>query len=395
MPEDKSEERDDTIRWCKGNWIDCYVEYNKGQESPDKFHLWCGLSTIAATLERGVYLDRGRYKLFPNLYVILISESAISRRSTAIKNASPFIRVAVPSTNFIAQKITEEKLYHDLHLQWKKTNVASGYLINDEITTLLGDSKKDSGLLGAITELYGCADIWSYGTLKRDKDVLRSVCFNILGGTAPEWLRAGLPAFAVQGGFVGRLIFVYQPGFSKRVAFPDLSPKQILLKDDLIHDLKLISKIKGEYSYTDGGRAWFKYWYEKVMDKTVRTDFGLSGYYGRKGDTVLKMGMVVAASTRDDLIITEDDLIDGLHLLEDNEENLVTTMKMIQSSEVGEQSKYIYDIIKRKQIQHYKLLRQVSHKFKASDVKDIIEGLIAEKRIQVIIRDQNKYYGRT
>ena len=387
---------EDKQRLCKEGWIEAYMAYNEGQESPPAFHLWCGLSTIAATLERWVYIDRGRYRLYPNLYVILISESATSRRSTAIKNASPFIRTAAPFTNFISQKITEEKLYHDLHLQWKKTNTSSGYLINDEITTLLGDSKKDSGLIGAITELYGCADVWSYGTLKRDKDVLKNVCLNILGGSAPEWLRAGLPYFAVKGGFVGRLIFVYQQAKGKRVAFPDLTAEQILLKDDLIHDLKMIKEIRGEYTYTAESREWFKHWYEVVLKVNVDAEHGLEGYFGRKHDTVLKLGMIIAASRREGYILEVEDLKEGLAYLEANEKHLPATMKLIQSSDAGEQMTMVLNIIKmERSIQHFHLLRKVNNRLKAADLKEILEGLIASCEIKVVTRDRKRYYTPT
>ena len=395
MPEiDDKPTNESKGRKCEQDWLTSYVKYNEGQESPDIFHLWCGTSSIAAVLERRVFIDRGRYKLYPNLYIILISESAISRRSTAINNAEPFVRAAAPFTNFISQKITEEKLINDLHNQYKKLtpNVSSGYLINDEITTLLGDSKKDSGLVGMITELYGCKEVWSYGTLKRDKDVIRKVCLNILGGSAPEWLRAGLPAFAVKGGFVGRLIFVYQPSFSKRIAFPDLTPEQILMKDDLIHDLKRIKNITGEYVLTEGAKCWFKYWYEKVLNGTIQVEYGLGGYYARKHDTLLKVGMVLAASKRDELSVNEEDLQTALAMLEENEKLLPETMMAIQSSDAGENAAYVLDIIRRDKIAHWKLLQKVANRFKAAEVKEILEGLIASRRISSVIVDKGRYY---
>ena len=67
------------------DWLTSYLEYTSEQESPQLFHLWVGMNVIASTLERRVWVDRGYYRLYPNLYVCLVGARARVRRTTAGK----------------------------------------------------------------------------------------------------------------------------------------------------------------------------------------------------------------------------------------------------------------------------------------------------------------------
>jgi hypothetical protein len=52
------------------NWIADYIKYASYQESPPLFHKWTAISTLAATLNRNVFIQRGYNRLYPNLYTV-------------------------------------------------------------------------------------------------------------------------------------------------------------------------------------------------------------------------------------------------------------------------------------------------------------------------------------
>ena len=89
-------------------WLEKYLEYTEDQESPSIFHLWVGLSLISAVLGRRVWIDRGYYFLFPNLYVVLVAGSARARKSTALGIGVGLLKKAGVDVNIISQKITPE-----------------------------------------------------------------------------------------------------------------------------------------------------------------------------------------------------------------------------------------------------------------------------------------------
>ena len=76
-------------------FIESYMAYTSGQESPTDFHYWTAVSTLSSAVGRNVWLDRGYYKLYPNHYVILVAGSALSRKSSAINIGIRILRKAL------------------------------------------------------------------------------------------------------------------------------------------------------------------------------------------------------------------------------------------------------------------------------------------------------------
>ena len=73
-----------------GNWLSAYQEYTKESESPDSYHLFCGLSAISSVVRRNAYVDQGIYLLYPNLYLVFVLLSSIDLILTCeILSAAP------------------------------------------------------------------------------------------------------------------------------------------------------------------------------------------------------------------------------------------------------------------------------------------------------------------
>ena len=60
-------------RRIKDSWIREYLRCTENTESPSMFHLWVGISTIASVIDRDVYVNQGYFKIYPNLYIILVA----------------------------------------------------------------------------------------------------------------------------------------------------------------------------------------------------------------------------------------------------------------------------------------------------------------------------------
>ena len=76
------------------DFIDLYLDYTKGQESPRDFHFWTAVSLISGAVGRKIWLPRGHDMLYPNHYVILVAGSAMSRKSSAINIGVGLLRRA-------------------------------------------------------------------------------------------------------------------------------------------------------------------------------------------------------------------------------------------------------------------------------------------------------------
>ena len=373
-------------------WLENYIEMTRETESPDIFHLWCAISTIAGALGRKVWIDRGFYKLYPNLYVVLMGASAIVRKGTAIGIVEHLLREAAPDMNFIAQKITPEALIASISTQYSKTKVSDAYIYAEELAVFLGATFKDANMIALLTKMYNSPTIMDYHTIARGKQTCNNICCNILAGTTPEWIKDALPSSAIAGGFTGRIIFVYQPYIDKKVPFPHVTEKEIKLEQELTYDLKIIHTLKGEYTLTQEATDWFEDWYITVF-RPEESDPLLQGYFGRKHDTLLKMAMIQAASQRNQLKVTEDDLEISLKMLNTNESKLSETMKLLMTTQVGSEVRRVRGIIARRgKISHSNLLRSVTHFANAQQVSEILKTLVDSEEIKEVVVDGKRYY---
>jgi hypothetical protein len=73
------------------NWLEAYKEYTLETEPPRHFHNWTSLSAISAALRKKVWFKFGRLRIHPNLYVVLVSEPGIARKTQAISYAEELI----------------------------------------------------------------------------------------------------------------------------------------------------------------------------------------------------------------------------------------------------------------------------------------------------------------
>ena len=373
------------------DWLRSYLDYTTGQESPDIFHLWCGISTIAATLERRVWLPRGFYTLYPNLYIVLVSGSAVARKSTAIGVASRVFKEASPEGVLVSQKITPEALIGILSEGFAKRKISSGYIIADELSVFLGDGNRDSSLIQMLTKLYDGSD-FDYHTLSRGKEVCSNPCTNMIAGSAPDWLRTSLPAHAIGGGFTGRIVFVHHSGGGRRIPFPTLSQEAVKVRESLVEELRHIGTLAGSFKISGEAKEWFEDWYIDVYDPD-KQDSALKPYFARKPDTLLKVSMVVSVSKRDDLVIEEEDVKVASELLGENEKFLPDMMRAIQVTQTGQDSDRVLGLVrKRGEVSHSEMLRQVSYFANAKMLGEILDGLVQSGLIKETMKEGRKYF---
>ena len=372
-----------TEKRIREDFLVSYLEYTARQESPEMFHRWVAISMIAGALDRNVYMDRGFYELFPNLYIVLCAQSARLRKTVSSSIGANMLRKALgDEINYISQKITPEALIQELHNRGKKFEKSTGYIYSPEFAVFIGNSKRgDDTLISLMTDLYDPKDVFKYTTVGRGEIGCKYTCLNMLSATTPEWLKMSLPAYAIGGGFTSRIIFVFQSSTDRVIPFPHLSNEEQTLRDELMHDLRMIHRLRGEYKLTGEASNYYEDWYIKLYNPDAGAD-SIKGYLGRKHEMVLKIAIVLAASRRSKLIVTEDEIEEALKILTENERELPGVMDMVQSSEGGATNMRIFHIIRKKdEISHTNLLRACCHFVDAKQLSDIIETLGQAKMI--------------
>jgi hypothetical protein len=355
-----------------------YLAYTKLHESPEDFHLWVAMTLMAMTVKRNVWMNRGYYKLYPNIYTILVAESALLRKSSSIRIGLNLIKEAHPEgMNIFAQKITPEGLIHYLSLISEEQKKSEATIVSDELAVTLGNCAKDPTLLQLLTTLYDSADKFEYATISRGIEKCENICISMLAGSTPEWLKSSMPEDAVGGGFFSRLIIVNRLECGRRNPHPEDTITEELqeIRKVCVGELRAIGEIKGEFKWEPSAKRMFSDWYCDYNEPD-QASAHLRGYYGRKGDTIIKLAMLCSLSTNDSLILTERDFNFALRLLGENETHLTDIINKMGQTQTGKDQSQVLSIIEKAgMISHSKLLQRVSYKYDKDMLRLICETL--------------------
>lgn len=301
------------------DWLTAFVEYAKFSETPEKFLFWSGVCAIAGALERRCWFDQGRYKLYPNFYIVFVAEAGRLQKSTTINVALELLK-KVKGVNIAPKSCTWEgfvKLLTSMHraenefaLDTPNTAVAPVVVAASELSVFFDPDNK--GLVSSLVDLWDCPDVFDRFTKMYGMETVEQPCVNIVAGTTPSWIRESFDRWSKEGGFASRTIFLYESQKRQLVAFPKRTqPANIdVLKERLVRDLNYLTSLKGEFTLTEEGYEFGEAWYREHHVKLATLD-DVTGFVDRKQAHILKLAMVLSASRRDTMVITLDDLRDA------------------------------------------------------------------------------------
>src|SRR5947207_3397491 len=75
------------------------------------------MGIIAASLKRNVWVDRGFYRLYPNLYTVLVGPTAGPKKSTCAKMAAKVLLTAFPELNKTTGRQTMPDMVREMATQ--------------------------------------------------------------------------------------------------------------------------------------------------------------------------------------------------------------------------------------------------------------------------------------
>jgi hypothetical protein len=366
------------------DWLPAFIDNVGVTEAPKIMLFWSGVSAIAGCLRRKVWLDFKRYQWYPNFYIVLVAPPGIISKSSTADLSMDLLK-AVPGIKFGPDIVTwpalveafaasseSFQLGEDWHPMSPLTLVASefGNLINPadkDMVNLyinLWDGRKS---LEKVTKGSGC-------------DMVEAPWINMLGCTTPHWIADNMPSATVGGGFTSRCIFVYAEKKANFVAYGDeaVAADYQEGKERLTHDLEHIAvNLCGEYKLLPEARAWGKDWYEKLWGTESNRQEGdqLDGYMARKQTHMHKLAMVIAASQRDQLVITRDDLILADTMLASTEEDLGKVFSRIGRTDQSLYAEQFISLVRKRGAVSYQEAYKLVHAY-FPDFRDF-EGIVS------------------
>lgn len=343
------------------DWIEGYLEYTKSSEPPTSYHVWCGLTTIAGALQRRVYLQQGLERtIYPNIYVILVGPSGRTRKGVALGIAKDLLSKV--STVSIAPESSSGRealllamkraaaTFEDPSDGGKIKHHCALSAFSEELSVFLGQG--DIKYLANLTDWYDSKDDWAYETIGRGRDAIQGVCFNMVGGTAPEWIQSMLPREAIGGGYTARVIFIVEEKKKHTVPRHEMTVRELELYDMLERDLNRINLLSGRFTFSP--LAWDMYdeWYLNE-DKKMHTseympvdDPRFTAYCERRTTHIRKIMMILSASRGDSLVIETSDFDRALGYMLAAEGKMSRTFGGLGAAKNSDSTEKILEFIK-------------------------------------------------
>lgn len=274
------------------------MESLEDQETPVIYDFICACWALSVAMGRDVIVDRPRAPVHLNMYVILVSESGIMRKSTSIRIATSVVRdfLALKNSHVLLfeNKTTMGMMLDELSRASQDHGAGQGILVASELAAVLGRGTSISGLPALLTDLYDCPDQRvGGGSLNTGSFNLKDVYFSFMGGSTPSWLAKAVRPEIIEGGFTSRCYFINGRNRKRSIAWPegesDDGAKEQLV--DRLCNLHNDSKKYGRIGITDGAKRDFSKWY---TNRGIHRDAYRESFESREDSHILRFAGLFA-----------------------------------------------------------------------------------------------------
>ena len=376
------------------DWLQAYIDFASVSEAPTYMHFWSGVSAIAGALRRKVWFDMGHFEWFPNFYIIFVAPPGIIAKSTTSGIAMKLLR-QVPGVKFGPDIVTWPSLVTSFAEAAESFEHKEAYhpmscltLESSEFGNLLDPS--DRKMVDLLVHLWdGKPGDFQKQTKASGNDTVPNPWINIIACTTPSWIAGNFPEYMIGGGFTSRCVFVYAEEKAKIVPYPKLVMQYNKQEEEakLVEDLAQIGELKGNYELSANAQEWGIEWYNDLWkNKPSHLDndqFG--GYLSRKQSHIHKLAMILAASTSNDMVITQAHLSTANTMTSDLEKDMTKVFSKIGKSVTSVYVDRLLDHLhSHNSLSYTELYKYIHVHFpKFRDFEDVIAGCVKSGMISL------------
>ena len=381
----------------EGSFLDLYIKDRSHQETALLYDIWGGLWALSTILGRRVWCRPGAV-VYPNLYVIFVAESGVTRKGPNIKASRKLVEELVNDAVMVTGKGTPEYIEQALVDATQRNGHAQIIFSVEEGVILFGREKYMQHLPGLLTDIFDCPDTRRSGmTLGRHEEghkyEARKVYSTLLTASTPAWLYKAINPTVIAGGFTSRCLFIYADQPKKLVAWPD--PETVVHGEDrrlgIVESLGRVQRAAkkvpngGRLSITPTAKARFERWYRK---RVCQVDAYTQSFMSREDRHVLAVAMILAANN-DNWVIGATELNVAIALVEQAKE--LGKQLFVVSRDIGPLADGIDKLIQlligygTKGAAQHEITKQLQAHLKAPDIKLILSVLHEMKMVQMFI----------
>jgi len=327
-----------TYKPKKMTFVDLFLQHTQHYESPGAFWKWSAFTTVAAVLRDNCYRRMGDHKIYPNVYTLLLADSAVHRKGHPIKLCEELVK-HTKSTKVISGRSSIQGILDELSRG--ETDKVTGKITAGG-SALFSASELSAGIVNdpeavkILTDIYDFKD--EYTSRLRGSGVFRikSVCFSLIAASNEELLRDIYDGKAIFGGLLGRTFLIRPNEFRPANSLFNVRDQTESFKC-LVELLQKIARLKGEFEITEEAQKTYESWYVPFR-KSYEHRPDRSGVSGRIHTSVLKLAMVLTVNDTNQLEIGTEQMKAAIRLCMDllpNYQSLVMASGKSNISEVA------------------------------------------------------------
>lgn len=334
------------MRQLKRGWINEYLQWiEQTSESPKAYHYWSAATVVAGACKRNVWVNRGDFNLFPNLYTVLVGHTGLGKG----RGINPAVSILRDSgvANIMSDKLTIqyilEKISDRGHVAANMTLApAAGGQISFSLDSScfisapeLEDLLTTSDAMPPLKELWESKDgTFEYGTRGKGLVKISKPCPTLLGGCTPSQISFLFPTKSVGGGFVRRCNFVYEAERDKLIPWPMERNVNDPIRASLVNDLRHIAQLKGIFSFDPHARKIFEEYYNNTHGDEF-ADEATASYETSRPYHALKLAMALTVSRFDTMIINFLDMSHAIQMVNKCTEDLKRVFRSVGDSDLA------------------------------------------------------------
>lgn len=266
-----------------------FLAYMDPLETPHAYDFWVGCSVLSTAVGRSIFVNRPLAPVYLNLYSLLVAESGVTRKSTAVRMGVKFIRDLCQGPPLLIEgKTTPEKLEEILHKQSEEYGYSAVSICISELVTFLGREKYVSTMPTLLTDLYDSPTIRSGGgSLSVGSRDIKNVFVQFLSASTPSWLIRAVNPDVIEGGFTSRVMFICAEEPKRRQSWPEAGDPRIeeRLKAHL-ERIQLKAREVERIEISEGARKTFDRWYRS---RTLHRDPFRASFQSREDAHILRL----------------------------------------------------------------------------------------------------------
>lgn len=320
------------------SFVEHFLAHTRFYESPGSFWRWAAYSAIGSVMRDNCYRQLGDQRIYPNLYILLLADSAVHRKGHPIKLCEDLVKV-VKSTKVISGRSSIQGILDELargEIDKQTGKILAGGSAIFFASELSAGIVNDPEAVKILTDIYDFKA--EYTSRLRGSGIFRikNICFSLFAASNEELLRDVYDVKAIFGGLLGRTFLVKPNEFRPANSLFEIRDTTESLQG-LEEKLGRIARLKGEFEIPEETKKIYEDWY-KPFRQSYQNKADRSGITGRIHTSILKLAMVICVDRTEQLVILPDHMRESIThciMLLPNYQGFVMSSGKSTVSEIG------------------------------------------------------------